>query len=82
MIAGPDRDRVREWLTKLPTSLRTVFVLRAVAGFTSDETATLLAAHGGPDAEGWTSGAVRDVFRQGLCSLASQLIHETAGNRE
>ncbi|MGB6828538.1 MAG: hypothetical protein WBE41_10895 [Terracidiphilus sp.] len=81
MIAGPDRDRVREWLRNLSTSVRTVFVLRAVAGFTSAETAALLAAHGGPGAEGWTSSTVRDVFRQGLCSLASQLIHETAGNR-
>lgn len=81
MMAGPDRDRVREWLANLPAQLRTVFVLRAVAGFTAEETASLLAAHGGPGAEGWTSNAVRDVFRQGLCSLASQLIHETAGNR-
>jgi hypothetical protein len=81
MIAGPDRDRVREWLANLPTAVRTVFVLRAVAGFTSAETADLLATHGGAAAERWTSNAVRDVFRQGLCSLASQLIHETAGNR-
>ncbi len=79
MIAGPDRDRVREWLANLPTSLRTVFVLRAVAGFTSSETADLLASPGGPGAEGWTASAVRDVFRQGLCSLASQLIHASAG---
>jgi hypothetical protein len=79
MIAGPDRDRVRKWLANLPTALRTVFVLRAVAGFTSAETAALLAAHGGPGSEGWTENAVRDVFRQGLCSLASQLIHASAG---
>ena len=79
MIAGPDRDRVRKWLANLTTSLRTVFVLRAVAGFTSAETAALLAAHGGPGSEGWTENAVRDVFRQGLCSLASQLIHASAG---
>ncbi len=79
MIAGPDRDRVREWLRNLPTTLRTVFVLRAVAGFTSAETAALLAAHGGAGAEGWTDSAVREVFRQALCSLASQLIHATAG---
>ncbi|MGP8253643.1 MAG: hypothetical protein ACLQHF_16565 [Terracidiphilus sp.] len=82
MIAGPDRDRVREWLANLSTPIRTVFVLRAVAGFTSAETAALLAEHGGSGAQGWTSSAVRDVFRQGLCSLASQLIHETTGNRE
>lgn len=82
MIAGPDRDRVREWLANLPISVRAVFVLRAVAGFSSEETAALLATHGGLGAESWTSSSVRDVFRQGLCSLASQLIHETAGHRQ
>jgi hypothetical protein len=78
MIAGPDRDRVRNWLESLPAALRTIFVLRAVAGFNAPETAALLAAHGGPDAAGWTPVAVREFFRQGLCSLASQLLHETA----
>jgi DNA-directed RNA polymerase specialized sigma24 family protein len=78
MIAGPDRDRVRAWLESLPTVLRTVFVLRAVAGFSAAETASLLAAHGGGKAASWTAEAVRDDFRQGLCSLASQLLHETA----
>jgi hypothetical protein len=75
MIAGPDRDRVRTWLEKLPTDVRTVFVLRAVAGVTADETAGLLAEHCGPKAAAWNAEAVRSVFRQGLCSLASQLIH-------
>jgi hypothetical protein len=78
MIAGPERDRVREWLASLPVGLRIVFVLRAVAGFTTAETAALLQKHGGPQAVGWTPEAVREVFRQGLCSLASQLIHATA----
>jgi DNA-directed RNA polymerase specialized sigma24 family protein len=78
MIAGPDRERVREWLESLPAELRTVFVLRAVAGFTATETAALLAAYGGPQAQGWTADAVREIFRQGLCSLASQLLHETS----
>jgi hypothetical protein len=78
MIAGPERDRVRNWLAGLPVSLRIVFVLRAVAGFTTEETALLLKAHGGPQAAGWNPEAVREVFRQGLCSLASQLIHATA----
>jgi hypothetical protein len=77
MIAGPDRDRVRHWLESLPTPVRTVFVLRAVAGFTAPDTAALLAGHGGPQAAGWTSEAVRELFRQGLCSLASQLIQAT-----
>ena len=74
MIAGPDRDRVRTWLQKLPADLRTVFVLRAVAGFSAAETAGLLAEHGGPKAAGWNADAVRAVFRQGLCSLASQIL--------
>jgi len=65
---------VRNWLASLPTAARTIFVLRAVAGFTAAETAGLLAAHGGPQATGWTADAVREFFRQGLCSLASQLI--------
>lgn len=74
MIAGPDRDRVRCWLAKLPVDVRTVFALRAVGPFTAAETAALLAAHGGPEAAGWNADGVRMVFRQGLCSLTSQLI--------
>ncbi len=52
-----------------------IFVLRAVAGLNADETAEMLASHGGPGAEKWNADAVREIFRQGLCSLASQLIH-------
>jgi hypothetical protein len=76
MIAGPDRDRVRNWLESLPAALRTIFVLRAVAGFTPAETAELLQAHGGPKAAAWSADAVRELFRQGLCSLASHVLHE------
>lgn len=79
MMAGPDRDRVRAWLESLPTALRTIFVLRAVAGFTSPETAELLARHGGTGAAEWQAEAVRELFRQALCSVTSQLIH--AGTR-
>ncbi len=79
MIAGPDRDRVRAWLESLPTAMRTIYALRAVAGLTASETADILGAHGGPRAAGWTAEAVRELFRQALCSLASQLIHATAG---
>jgi hypothetical protein len=74
MMSGPDRDRVRNWLENLPVDLRTVFALRAVAGFTAPETAKLLTEYGGPKAAGWTAEGVRSVFRQGLCSIASQLI--------
>lgn len=75
MMSGRDRDRVRNWLESLPTPTRIIFVLRAVGGYSTPEAAALLAEFGGPQAAGWTPDAVREFFRQGLCSLASQLIH-------
>jgi hypothetical protein len=78
MLDGPDRDRVKKWLASLATIPRTIFVFRAVAGFTPAETARLLAEHGGPQAAGWTEWAVREFCRQALCSLASQLIQASA----
>ncbi|HEU5458602.1 MAG TPA: hypothetical protein VFU68_08280 [Terracidiphilus sp.] len=82
MMAGPERERVRTWLESLPVAQRVVFALRAVAGFRSDETATLLSENGGASTTGrgaaeWSAAAVRETFRQALCSLASQLIHAT-----
>jgi hypothetical protein len=77
MLAGPNRENVKNWVESLATQTRVIFVLRAVAGFTADETAATLAGHGGKGAEGWNADAVREIFRQGLCSLASQLIHAT-----
>jgi DNA-directed RNA polymerase specialized sigma24 family protein len=74
MISGQERERVRKWLISLPSWMRTVFVLRAVAGFNAAETAELLKTHGGPQAAAWTPSAVSEVFRQGLCSLASQVL--------
>jgi len=71
MMSGPERNRVRTWLAGLPTAMRTIFVMRGVAGFTAAETAQMLVAHGGA---GWTPEAVRELTRQSLCSLASQLI--------
>jgi DNA-directed RNA polymerase specialized sigma24 family protein len=79
MIAGPERNRVREWLESLPTWMRVVFVLRAVAGLSATETAKLLKDHAGPEAAEWTPEAAREVFRQGLCSLASQLLQASNG---
>jgi hypothetical protein len=75
MLAGPNRQNVKNWIGGLATEMRVIFVLRAVAGLSADETATILAEHGGKGAEGWNADAVREIFRQGLCSLASQLIH-------
>ena len=75
MISGQEREQVREWLTSLPTWMRTVFALRAVAGFNAVETAALLKLYGGPQAAAWNPEVVSEVFRQGLCSLASQVLH-------
>jgi hypothetical protein len=77
MLAGPNRENVKNWIESLSTPTRVVFVLRAVAGFTADETATMLTEHGGKGAGSWNPDMVRETFRQGLCSLASQLIHAT-----
>ncbi|HEY2861855.1 MAG TPA: hypothetical protein VGJ21_25875 [Terracidiphilus sp.] len=76
MMAGPDRDRMRAWLESLPTAMRTIFVLRAVAGFSTAATAELLNRDQGPGtrAATWGGESVRELFRQGLCSLASQMI--------
>jgi hypothetical protein len=38
----------------------------------------LLAEHGGSEAQDWNPESVRSVFRQALCSLASQLIQASA----
>lgn len=75
LMSGPERERVREWLASLPIEFRVIFALRAVAGFSSPEVAALLAAHGGPSAAGWKPEEVREIYRQALCSLASQVIH-------
>jgi len=77
LMSGPQKERIREWLASLAVEFRAVFVLRAVAGFTSPEVAGLLTAYGGTAAAGWTAADVREVFRQALCSLASQVIHAT-----
>jgi hypothetical protein len=74
MMTGPERNRVRTWLASLPTALRTIFVMRGVAGFSAAETAHMLVEHGGEKGAGWTPDAVRELTRQSLCSLASQLI--------
>jgi DNA-directed RNA polymerase specialized sigma24 family protein len=78
LMSGPEKERVRQWLAGLATEFRVVFGLRAVAGLSSSEVAQLLATYGGPQAAGWTATDVREVFRQALCSLASQVIHATA----
>jgi hypothetical protein len=78
MLGGEERNQVRNWLASLSIAMRTVFVLRAVGSLTAAETATQARQHGGPQAAAWTPELAREVFRQGLCSLASQLIHASA----
>jgi hypothetical protein len=75
MMEGPERVRVRAWLEGLPAIVRVVFAMRVVGGFCGVETAKLLAEAAGG---GWTPEAVSEIFRQGLCSLASQLLHASA----
>ena len=77
-ISGGKRERVRVWLESLPTALRTIFVLRAVAGFSPAETTQMLQANGGPQAASWTEDAVRVWFRRALCSLATQVLRAAA----
>uniref|UniRef100_E6Q092 Uncharacterized protein n=1 Tax=mine drainage metagenome TaxID=410659 RepID=E6Q092_9ZZZZ len=78
MLAGPGRQRLRGWLEELPVVERVIFVLRAVAGLSTPEVAGLLALHGGKAAQGWMPEAVSNLFRQALCSLASQLLLDSA----
>ncbi len=78
LVSGPGRRQLREWLEGLPVAERTIFVLRAVGGLSTPEVAGLLALHGGPAAQGWMTDAVRNLFRQALCSLASQLLQDSA----
>ena len=75
LLAGSKRESIKKWIEGLPTETRVIFVFRAVAGFNATETAEMLAGHAGNGAEHWNADAVREIFRQGLCSLASQLIH-------
>ena len=69
MLSGPNRESVRNWLESLPTETRVIFVIRAVAGFPADETAALLARHGGSSAAGWTAGWVRVSSARGYARL-------------
>jgi DNA-directed RNA polymerase specialized sigma24 family protein len=77
-IGGRRRAEVRVWLASLPTALRTIFALRAVAGFSPAETAELLRENGGAQASEWTEDAVRIWFRRALCSLATQVLRASA----
>ena len=80
MLTGSQNHHLRTWLEGLPEALRFIFVLRAVAGFSTVEVAVLLAENGGEAAQEWSPDAVRSTYRQGLCSLASQLLQASTAH--
>lgn len=71
MLAHSDRAGMRRWLEGLAAGPRVIFVLRAVLGRSSAQTANDLKAAGCGD---WSSAQVGSSFRTALCSLTSALL--------
>ena len=74
LISGAGRAGMREWLERLAPALRTIFVLRAVAGQDGEQTAESLRQSGATGAQAWRRDQVGTAYRQALCSLASCLM--------
>jgi hypothetical protein len=74
LLSGAGRAGMREWLEKLTPVLRAIFVLRAVAGQNSEQTAENLRQSGALGAQGWRKDLVSTAYRQALCSLATCLV--------
>jgi DNA-directed RNA polymerase specialized sigma24 family protein len=74
LTQGPGRVKMREWLEQLTPALRTIFVLRAIAGQDGERTAENLRHSGVDGAQSWRSDQVGTIYRQALCSLASSLV--------
>ena len=74
LFSGAGRAGMREWLDRLAPALRAVFVLRAVAGQDSEQTAESLRRSGARGAQAWRRDQVGTAYRQALCSLATCLI--------
>ncbi len=74
LISGAGRAGMREWLGRLAPALRTIFVLRAVAGQDGEQTAESLRQSGAIGAQGWRRDQVGTAYRQALCSLATCLM--------
>lgn len=81
LIQGPGRAKMREWLDQLAPALRTIFVLRAVAGQDGERTAESLRRSRATGAQGWQTEQVGSVYRQALCSLASSLVSSNASSQ-
>jgi hypothetical protein len=73
LVAGAGRGPLRDWLSRLTQAQRAVFVQRAVLGRSNADTAQAINRHA--RSSNWTAEAVRSLFRQALCSLASSLLH-------
>ena len=73
LVADTGRGTLREWLDRLSQAQRAVFVQRAVLGRTNADTARAINQYARPSV--WTPDAVRRLFRQALCSLASAVAH-------
>ncbi len=71
MLAQSDRAGMRRWLEGLAAGPRVIFVLRAVLGRSSAQTANDLKGAGCGD---WTAAQVGASFRAALCSLTSALL--------
>src|SRR6202034_3335300 len=74
LFSGAGRAGMREWLDRLAPALRTVFVLRAVAGQDGEQTAESLRRSGARGAQAWRRDQVGAAYRQALCSLATCLL--------
>lgn len=70
LLQDPGRGVLRDWLNKLPTAQRAVFVLRAIMGWDNATAAAILSEAAARD---WQAGQVSELFRQALCSLATSL---------
>jgi len=75
MLSGSSRTRMRQWLEGLAPVERVVFVMRAVLGRSSADSASLLAHSTGA---AWDEVHVGGAYRSALCSLASALVHSAA----
>jgi DNA-directed RNA polymerase specialized sigma24 family protein len=79
LIGGAGTLQLRNWLDKLPSAQRAIFVQRAVLGWDNGTTAASLITGAGAKL-GWSAEQVGGLFRQALCSLANSLVHSEAQN--
>ena len=81
MIAGPDRDRVRKWLASLPPERGSFLCCARWLDLLRPNCRRCWRRTAEPQLPAGLPNAVREIFRQGLCSLASQLLHASTAGR-